>query len=168
MTSPDLPAPWGVFHRLQTVASCRRISPLARGRDEALTELPDTFGAAGCDPPDPDDIRRRFDVLCGNRAAKYRRRAQIDRRIAGGTRATLADRHTHAVAVKELADLVRRAISDADWVIFRMLSEGFTYREVADRRGMTVEALKSRISRVRSRLRDSPVGRQVQDALAAC
>ena len=166
MPSPDLPAQWGVFHRLQAIGSSRRVDSQTLGRDEALTALSDKFGT-GCDPLDPDSVQRQFDRLRVNRTAKYRRRVQLDRQIAENTQTILPAQHTQVVAIKELAELLHRETPEADWQILRMLADGFTYREIADQQGLSITNLKSRVFRVRCRLRSSPTGRQVQGALAA-
>jgi DNA-directed RNA polymerase specialized sigma24 family protein len=121
----------------------------------------------GCGASDPHGVQREFDCLCANRTAKYRRRAQLDRRFAGTGQVFQTQPIIEVVALRELAEMVRRATSDIDWQILRMLAEDFTYAEVADRLGMSVGKLKSRVSRARCRLRSSPAGRHIQEALAA-
>lgn len=165
MSSPDLPAPWGVYLRLHSLGLSRKITSLSLGRDEALTELPDQLGTE-CAPSDPDIVQRKFDYLCVNRATKYRHRARLDHQVAERTTHVLAEKHTNAVATRELVDLVRRETSDADWSILWMLAEGFTYREVADKFSMSFEKLKSRVCRTRFRIRSSSTGQRVQEALA--
>jgi hypothetical protein len=166
MHAPDLPAHWDIFRQLHAVVDSRRVDSRTLGREEALTALLDRFGM-GCDPPDPADVQRQFDYLCANRAAKYRRRARLDRHIAEMGQVILTERTTASVALKELVEMVRCETPDADWRILRMLAEGFTYLEVADWLGVSVGNLKSRASRRRHHLRSSPIGRRVQNALAA-
>lgn len=165
MTSPDLPGRWCVFHRLNSLGRSQKINPRSLGRDDALTALLDRFGTAQA-PSDPGIHQRQFDYLCVNRATKYRHRVRLNRRIAEGTANFLIEQHTEAVAMRELVSLVRREISDSDWSILWMLAEGFTYREVADKFGMSVVRLKSRVCRTRSRIRNSSTGRWIQEAMA--
>jgi DNA-directed RNA polymerase specialized sigma24 family protein len=92
---------------------------------------------------------------------------RLDRRIAEEDARNPVEKHTEAVATRELVSLIRREISESDWSILWMLAEGFTYGEVADKFGMSVAKLKSRVRRTRSRIRSSPTGRWVQEALVS-
>jgi DNA-binding CsgD family transcriptional regulator len=169
MSAADIPAPWRIFQILQSSAAGRKLDPFGLGHDEALTELPGLFHPSdtGATLPDPERLRRRFDHLRANRATKFRRRAKLDRQIAKRTPSAVTEAVDEVVAVKELTELVHLETSESEWELLRLLADGFTYNEIADRHGTSVESLKSRVSRVRSRIRLSPAGLVIQKALGA-
>jgi DNA-directed RNA polymerase specialized sigma24 family protein len=165
MNPPKISASWHIYHQLHSFGHSQKINPRTLGREDALTTLLGRFGAIPT-PLDPGAVQRQFDYLCVNRATKYRHRMRLDRRIAEVDAHNPVEKHTEAVATRELVSLIRREMSESDWSILWMLAEGFTYGEVADKFGMSVARLKSRVSRTRSRIRSSPTGRWVQEALA--
>ena len=69
------------------------------------------------------------------------------------------------VATSELVGLIRRCVPKADWQVLWMLAQGCSYGEIAACCGLTVESLKSRVCRIRGRIRESRVGRMLQAAL---
>jgi hypothetical protein len=173
-----LPFPWNDYLQFQSDGDGRTAIPASFGHDDALAALVDDFGPSG-QPPDPVSLRSQFENLCCNRAAKYRRRIQLMERFAERRRAMRRDSvrsllggrgphpedHPAKVAISELVDLVRRCVPKADWQVLWMLAEGYSYDEIAARYGVTAESLKSRTCRLRSRIRNSTVGRMVQAAL---
>ena len=146
MNPPKIPAPWSLYHQLHALGHSQKINSRTLGRDDALTALLGRFGATPT-PLDPGAVQRQFDYLCVNRATKYRHRMRLDRRYPEGDTHNPVEKHTEAVATKELVGLIRRELSESDWSILWMLAEGFTYGELADKFGMSVEKLKSRVRR---------------------
>ena len=68
-------------------------------------------------------------------------------------------------ATSELLGLVRQCVPETDWQVPWMLAEGYSYGEIASPHGVTVESLKSRTCRLRSRIRNSREGRIVSNVL---
>lgn len=178
MSAFALPFPWGDFAHFQSCDDGRTTWPIALGHDEALTAL--VGGLSDYDAVHGSErLRGRFSNLCCNRAAKHRRRLRLDRQFADvrladrreavrsllSGRGALAEDQMGSVAIRELLDLVRQEVSESDWRILWMLAEGYSYGEIAAHCNTTPESLKCRICRVRSRIRESRVGRLVQAAL---
>jgi DNA-binding NarL/FixJ family response regulator len=146
---------WEVYLRLQALAASPSSGPIPSGRDEALSALLDDF-VVGRLPAEPEGIVRRFGTLAANRVSKHRRRAQLDRTIAERTPAASRSRdHTLNVATEEIVAMVRDRVADVEWQTLRMLSEGYTCREVASNCGTSIETVKSRACRTRARVRAS-------------
>ena len=178
MSARALPFPWNDYLQFQSDGDSRTASPASFGQDDALAALVEDF-APGGRPLDSVSLRNQFENLCCNRAAKYRRRIRLTERFAErqrsirresvrcllGGRGPLPEDHAAAVATSELVGLVRRCVPEADWQVLWMLAEGYSYGEIAARYGVTAESLKSRTCRLRSRIRNSTVGRRVQAAL---
>ena len=139
--SAENPLPRSLYHQLHALGHSQKINSRTLGRDDALTALwqvrSDSY------PSRSRRVQRQFDYLCVNRATKYRHRMRLDRRSEGDTHNPV-EKHTEAVATKELVGLIRRELSESDWSILWMLAEGFTYGELADKFGIAVEKLKSR------------------------
>ncbi len=169
MLDHDLSAPWRVYSDLQKSDAGRRIDPFGFGHDEALTELSELFKPTGRgdDFPDPDRIRRWFDTLRANRATKFRGRAALDRKFTGRAASRPSPAMVDILAVEELAGMVRRETSESEWDLLHQLADGYTYGEIAGRRGVSIATLKSRVSRIRRRVRISPSGRAIEAALVA-
>jgi hypothetical protein len=178
MPTNALPFPWNDYLQFQSDGDVRTANSASFGHDDALSSLVDDFGPSG---RQLDSVSRRsqFENLCCNRAAKYRRRTRLMERFAErqrsmrresvrsllGGRGPLPEDHAATVATSELLDLVRRCVPEADWNVLWMLAEGYSYNEIAVRYGVTAESLKSRTCRIRSRIRNSTVGRRVQAAM---
>jgi DNA-binding NarL/FixJ family response regulator len=178
MPAPALPFPWNDYHQFQSAGDDRASNPASFGHDDALAALVDDLSSGG-PPSDSMSLRSKFENLCCNRAAKYRRRIRLMERFAERQRssqresvqAQLAGRgpvsedHAASFATAELLDLVRRCVSEPEWRILWMLAEGYSYGEIAAQYGVTVENLKSRTCRLRNRIRNSTVGLMVHAAM---
>lgn len=178
MFASTFPFPWNDFLQFQSADDGRTTSPVSLGREEALAALINDFDADR-GVRDSESLRSKFNNLCCNRAAKYRRRIQLDERLAEflrvmrreevrslrSGRGPLSEDHAGMVATRELLSLIRQCVPEADWQVLWMLAEGYSYGEIAARCGLTVENLKSRACRIRGRIRESRVGRMLQAAL---
>lgn len=178
MPAHALPFPWNDYHQFQSAGDVGASNPASFGLDDALAALVDDL-SSGDPPSDSVSLHSKFENLCCNRAAKYRRRIRLVERFAErqrsrrreSVRAQLVGRgplpedHAARVATAELLELVRRCVSEAEWRILWMLAEGYSYGEIAACYGVTVENLKSRTSRLRSRIRNCTVGRMVHAAM---
>ena len=154
----DAPIPhfaWEVYLRFQPLAASPRSGPIPSGQDEALAVILDDF-AAGHIPDGPDGIERRFATVAANRASKHRRRARLARAFADHvTSVSSTQDHTEAVARCEVVAIVRDQITEVEWQTLRMLSEGYSCREVAVKCETSNENVKSRACRTRARIRAS-------------
>jgi hypothetical protein len=178
MPASALSFPWNDFLQFQTACEGRTTCPASLGREEALTIFVGELDPDG-GKHDSRSLRTQFDNLCCNRAAKYRHRIQLSKQFADLRRAQrseversllsgrglLPENHTGMVAIRELLSLARQCVSKGDWKILWMLAEGYSYGEIAGCYGLTIGNLKSRLSRIRSRIRKSPVGRLLHTAL---
>jgi DNA-directed RNA polymerase specialized sigma24 family protein len=178
MPSSALPFPWNDFLQFQSVGDNRSTCPASLGREEALTALVGAFGSDD-EERDSENLRSQFDNLCCNRSAKHRRRTQLNERLAEvrraerreGVRSLLSGRgplsedHVGMVITRELLNLARQCVPEADWQILWMLAEGYSYEETAACFGLTADNLRSRACRIRGRIRESQVGRLLHAAL---
>lgn len=178
MPAHALPFPWNDYHHFQSAGDDWATSPASFGHDDALAAIVDDLGSGGR-PPDSVSLGNQFENLCCNRAAKHRHRLRLVEqfterlrlkqresvRTRSAGRGPLPEDHVARVATAELVDLIRRCVSEPDWRVLWMLAEGYSYGEIAARYGVTVENLKSRTCRLRSRIRNSAIGRMVHASM---
>jgi hypothetical protein len=157
---------WQFFAALQGEADPQSVDR-SSARDEALDVVLDEVLA---DPaPDGDLVRKRYYSLCRNRLSKHKHRRALDRRRLrashrrGGTdfgsvlltapARTIFDE----LAYTQLADLIRMALPEEDFVLLLEIADGRSCADMARDRNMTVSGLKSKAFRVREKVRNSGI-----------
>lgn len=163
--STPLPFPWNTVHRLQLVTDSITVNAQANGRDEALTTIVEEL-ADGEVPPDEETMERRYRTLAANRAKKYRYHGMVDGQLAHQLHPEpFVQSHFETVALREIVGLVSSHISPDEKRLLQELSDGDSYGQLASRYGIKIGTLKSRVSRLRSNVRNSSVARIVHEAL---
>jgi hypothetical protein len=143
---------WMAFSRLQHFLNSLSIDATIWGRDEAGTDLVTDLAN---DDLSPAEVNRRFRGIALNRARKHRNRAQLYGDHAARCRgeAYHEDNQATDAAARELLQLVRRAVSIEEWNVLWRLAEGSSYEELAGVAGTSEVSLRTRVSRVRERVR---------------
>lgn len=143
---------WMAFARLQHFVNSLPIDTTFWGRDEAATDLVDDLAS---DDLLPAEVNRRFRGIALNRVRKHRTRAQLYRDHAARRRGDPyhEDQQATNAAARELLQFVRGAVSIEEWDVLWRLAEGSSYEELASVAGMSGTSLRTRVSRVRERIR---------------
>jgi len=157
--------PWNTLQRLQAASNSVVVNARSMGREEALTVIVGEL-AAGKVPPDEEAMERRFRTLSANRAVKYQTRKQIEAEAADLNRIepVLHDL-SDELAVQELTSLASSQLTLEDWQLLQDIGNGEPYIELALESRKSVGTLKSKVSRLRSRIRNSTVGRTILEAV---
>lgn len=167
MTS-TVPHLWGDYLLYQEqVASTAREHTRSRGDDESLTDVLEKIASSissnSAQAPAPPSVN-----LCDNRAAKYRHRLRIERTHANELSPTTFDTNIiDELAMKHTIMRLRREVEPMDWQLLQALAEGESFSSISKERGASVEGLKSRVSRLRRRLREGDLKDVLREALAA-
>jgi hypothetical protein len=163
--SDDNPA-WQLFAALQNEADPQSIDR-STARDEALDVVLDEIVSA----PVTNEItvRKRYYSLCRNRLSKQINRRAIDRRRfrsthrRGGTDfgsvllTPPADTACDDVAYKQLLNLISAVLLKEEVLLLLEITEGDNYAEMARARKITVSGLKSKVFRIRQKVRNSRI-----------
>ena len=151
--SQSLPVPWALFAALQRQADSAILNSFAWGVDEALETLLYEIDNGTTCSDSKEEAQRRFKNLCGNRAAKYRRRLRI--LYAEYPQQPPVDDmvgpYQTAARAEALARISAHVTAD-ERRLLRAWAEGYTYHELAAHTGLTISNLKSKISRLIVRL----------------
>jgi hypothetical protein len=142
------PIPWEVLARLQSQSDPRTTHARSLGREEAFEGVLDDLLNHRI-LAEAEQIERRFNNLCANRATKYRRRACLLRRWRVGQRHDGPD-PSERLLTQDLIEHVRRAISANDYRYLLQLAEGRSYAQVATWHSMREGNLRSRVCRARA------------------
>jgi DNA-directed RNA polymerase specialized sigma24 family protein len=163
-----VPHLWGDYLPLQKqVASTMRENTRSRGADEALTDVLEKIASSISAAPD-QALTPPSANLCDNRSAKYRHRLRIERMHARELSPTTFDtRLVDELAMRHTITCLRRAVEPMDWQLLEALAEGESFSSISKARGASVEGLKSRVSRLRRRLREGEMKDVLHEALAA-
>jgi DNA-binding NarL/FixJ family response regulator len=164
--STVVPFHWNAFGELQAVVDGAIVTARAHGREEALSQLLDDH-AHGVGSADAETMQRRFASLAANRAKKYRRRAAAAGQIAAHMRSRHSTDAWEPVDVQQLVDLVARELTDDELALAGCLGREFSYNEIAGEVGKPIGTVKAEISRMRRRIRGTPLGRYILTVLAA-
>lgn len=148
---------WMAFSRLQRFLNSLPIDATVWGRDEAATDLVDDLVS---DDLSPTEVNRRFRGIALNRAGKHRNRAQLYAGFAARRRgdAYHEDKQATEATAHQLSQLVRRAVSVEEWNVLWRLAEGWSYEELAGVGGTSVVSLRTRVKRIRERVRQTVGG----------
>lgn len=145
--------PWDELARIQdSVAEREPKDPSARrAMDDAYSAIVDEV-----EGHTPDSLRRRFSNLMLNRRQKHRDRRAIDEFLARGwTEADDGADPGEILVRRDAAATVLGAVSLGDGALLRAFALGRSYAELGAARNEPPGTVKSRVSRLRGRLRDS-------------
>jgi DNA-directed RNA polymerase specialized sigma24 family protein len=181
MDCDSLPHPWAVFATLQSSYEPDSVDE-SLAREEALNSILEEI-AVNPDLPEVD-IRKRFYNLRRNRVAKYwsHRRAHSNWIELGDPSTRRGGRYrdesgtmrgvvefsdvSDEIAFRQLALMVKDHLPRADWKVLSDLARGVPYSRAAAARGISVGTLKTRVSRIRQRVRSSEVGALLAQSLS--
>ena len=155
---------WDLFAALQREADPQSIDR-SLARDEALDEI---LNEVVTNPaPDTHHLRKRYNSLCRNRLSKQKHRRELDRLRSrathrrggsdfGSVLLTAPDPDAfNEVAYQRLTDLLRTVLLEEELALLLEIANGNSYADMAHNRNMTVPSLKSRVFRVRKKVRNS-------------
>lgn len=144
--------PWHQFSQLHHHANPRILDHKAWATDEALDVIL-TRMQTGVVEADKDTRPRWLKNLVTNRAKKHRNRRTILLKDYAYETSLYDDTppEKDAIITEEIAS-VRARTTDAEWRILWGLASGDDYETVAGWMGMSIGALKSKVSRCRTRL----------------
>lgn len=148
MTDLDaLPAHWRQYAKEQSLADSESLDCDAFGRDELLDHMLDAIA---------DGVTLSSEQIRCLKRNRTRKRwnhhcALVDlHSVSTGATAPPAD---EPVVIADRIAWVKRKTNGGDWELLELLAEGNSYATVADRVGVTVASLRSRVSRARIRIR---------------
>ena len=161
-----LPAFWAAIARLQGLLSksFRMIPASSESFEDAFSGLLESAGAVGMPP---ERVQKRFRSLSRNRAQKHRSRRRLLAKKAHLLAHDDPSDPSEVAGRNELVDMARREISQDEWEILQGIAQDRNLPEIANRFGLSVPALKSRVFRIRERIRSSAVGGKILAALSA-
>ena len=95
--------------------------------------------------------------IAGNLMISHYRREKISRRVHSELELELVDGHEHNIYYRELKEIYKKALMklpDKQRIVFMMSRiEEFTYREIAERLGITQKAVEKRMNQALKLLR---------------
>lgn len=150
MTS-DVPYPWGLYQELQSrLDSCGRVTGAVWGMEYGLDRLLAT--AEGGDVP-AADLQQEITKAVASAHWTERNRARLRRKYyapADGIQPSIEAQVLAQIKLREIQD----GVAAADWKVLLAVAFGFTYEQIAaGPRTTTVSAVRTRVSRLRARLR---------------
>ena len=142
---------WDELARIQKLMSDKEPrNPVARrAMDEAYSTI-----VSEVQDHTPETLRRRFESLKRNRRCKYRDRQMIDRFLARNT--DLLSRTgdpAELLEQRESLAVLLAAVTRGDAELLWSVATGWSYQELSVAARQPVGTLKSRVSRLRRRLR---------------
>ena len=143
--------PWDVLAELQArERSITKIGPWAEAHRAKLDFLVDLIASGNV--PDRQTLARRLTNVEINRQKTYRRRREIDATFAAVSEHPL-DNALDVVVAKDGAAFDRSIATANEWALLWALATDSTYADLKSQTGLSLNALKTRISRSRSRIR---------------
>jgi hypothetical protein len=139
---------WEAIERLQHFIDSRKVTPVAFGSDEALSAVLDYFPKDSV--PSAEHIERRFRCLRRNRVRKQRNRVRL--LFAAALHNHDGSSSNRIDDADELCD-ARRRMTPAEWALFQRIAAGETLGEIAQDSGLSFGQLRTRLCRLRSRVR---------------
>jgi hypothetical protein len=161
-----LPAFWAAIAQLQVLVSkARRAAPSSgEAFDEALTCLLDDSGG---EHQPAKEVQRRFRSLSRNRAQKHRARRHLLVKKPHVFALSPSPNPALQAERNELVVMTRDMVSADEWELLQEVAHDRSFSELAEHHRLSVPALKSRIFRIRERIRISSVGSKILRALTA-
>jgi hypothetical protein len=146
----ELPFPWSVYAEHQSKAArSGRIGDKSWGIENGLTNFI-TALESGSDPASPDDFRGSVDRAVATGSWVERNRAQLRLKYLQPDPQPNAERQALARAC--LAE-IRGSVTAAEWGLLIAVAAGLAAHEVAAARGVTAGSVRTRVARLRARLR---------------
>lgn len=146
---------WDEYDSLQKRArSNKHIGPLAWAIEDQLNTFLKSLSDA-CLPADFETRSKQLNNLAINRQKKHRHRSSLLESYAATQTEVSAGKLIldELIQAEQLAR-VRSLISLQEWRILRKLARDDDYKTVAREEGISLPALKTRVSRCRCRLRE--------------
>jgi hypothetical protein len=160
MNMAELPFPWSIYAEHQSKAArCGRISDKSWGIENGLTNFLTAVDSSSI-PANPDEFRRSVDRAVATGSWVERNRARLRRKYLR------QDPEPHAepqmLARARLAE-IRSNVSAAEWELLIAQAAGLAAHEIAAAPGATPGSIRTRIARLRVRLRPAayPIPRPV-------
>lgn len=153
----DLPFPWDAYEEIQRRASCGdRITSRTWGMENGLNRILAAVetGAYAAQSESRQDIDRA--IATGARVERHR--AQLLRKYLRGETTHCGERR--ALARLRLGE-VQNAVGRAGWELLGAAAAGVTCQDIANRLGISTGAVRTRLSRLRGRLRRGRVAMSV-------
>lgn len=146
----DLPCPWGIYKEIQTEAArCDRITSrfwgIENGLNKFLAAVSSSSGST-----DPQEFQNNVSRAIATGSWVERNRAQLRRKYL--RQHPEPDAEERMLARGRLSE-TRRAVSAAEWVLLVSVATGIPYHEIAAGLGITIGCLRTRLCRLRVRLR---------------
>jgi hypothetical protein len=159
MNMAELPFPWSLYAEHQSKAArCGRISDKSWGIENGLTNFLTAVDSSSI-PANPDEFRSSLDRTIATGSRVERNRARLRRKYLRPDPEPNPERQMLARA--RLAE-IHRSVSAAEWVLLIGQAAGLAAHEIAAAPGATAGSVRTRIARLRARLRSSayaiPVG----------
>ncbi len=153
MTFSALSPGWQAFERLQHYIDARILNADALGAEEALADLLDDF--ANGFTPTGDYLKRRFRSLRHNRSRKHRHRFALARAVA---RPEHVPADTGRVDDADYLRFVRDHVTRDEWALLQHVAAGDTFDDMARATTASAGQVRTRLCRLRSRLRRATIG----------
>jgi hypothetical protein len=149
----ELPFPWSIYEEHQSrAARCGRVGDKFWGIETGLTNFLAAVESSSA-PTDPDEFRRSVDRAVATGSWVERNRTRLRRKYLRPEPEPNAERHMLACA--RLSE-IRRSVSIAEWELLIAQAAGLAAHEIAAAPGATAGSVRTRIARLRSRLRPFP------------
>lgn len=158
----ELPFPWSIYAEHQSKAArSGRISDKSWGIENGLTNFL-TAVESSSDPANPDEFRGSVDRAVATGSWVERNRARLRRKYLRPDPEPNAERRMLARA--RLAE-IRGSVSTAEWELLIAQAAGLAAHEIAAAPGVTAGSVRTRIARLRARLRPvaCPIPRRLED-----
>jgi DNA-directed RNA polymerase specialized sigma24 family protein len=154
MDDSTLEYPWVEYASFQERAGqIQRLSLAAWAIEDLLNEFLDSF-SEGSLPVDREAREKRQKNLLINRQKKHSHRLKlVQEQAVTAPSYSPSEPIIHPLIIAELLIHVRASTTEQEWRILVLLAFDYDYATVAQNEGMSVTALKTKVSRCRQRLR---------------
>ncbi len=144
----DFPFPWCIYAEHQSqAAQCGRITDRSWGIDNGLTSFLKTV-ESGSIPEDQAEFRSDIDRAVATGSWLERNHARLLRKYVRPQEEHTEQRLLDRICLGEM----RESVNAAQWTLLMAVAAGIAYCEMS---GMTAGAARTRIARLRARLRSS-------------
>ena len=150
MNMVNLPFPWCIYEENQSKAArCGRITDRSWGIENGLTHFLTAVQTSGV-PTNQEEFRRSVNRAIATGSWIERNHARLRRKYLRHD--PEPDRAPRMLASTRLAE-IRSSVSAEEWGLLIAVAAGRTCREMATDSGVTAGSVRTRISRLRARLR---------------
>ena len=144
---------WREYEALQRKANRPKLDSYAWAIEDQLNHFLESI-AAGSLSSEPESRTTQLHTLLCNRTKKHSHRARLLEQYPMSVPTSSRSLNPlEEVILRESLARVRREVSGQNWRILSSLANGKSYAEAAKGEQMSLSAFKSRISRLRIRLR---------------